>query len=49
MFDSIEIVSSCMPKKSNVAGPSTLDSLIGALSVLHSVYMARRMRSQMSD
>ena len=39
-----------MPKKvSDVVGPSTLDGLIGALSVLHSVIMARRFCSQVSE
>ena len=50
MFASIEIVSRWMSKKvSNVVGPSTLDSLIGALSPLHSVNMACRFRSQVSE
>ena len=50
MFASIEIVSRWMPKKvSDVVGPSTLNGLIGALSVLHSVNMAWRFRSQVSE
>ena len=47
MFASTEIVSRWMPKKVSV-GPSTLDSLIGALSALHSVNMAWRFQSQVS-
>ena len=39
-----------MPKKvSDVVGPSTLDDLIDALSVSHSVNMAWRFRSQVSE
>ena len=39
-----------MPKKvSDVAGPSTLDGLIGALSVLRSVNMACGFFSYMSE
>ena len=50
MFASIEIVSRWMPKKvGDVVGPSTLDGLIGALSISHSVNMAWRFRSQVSE
>ena len=47
MLVSMVMVLRCMPRKvSEIAGPSTLDGLIGTLRDLHSVSMALRFYSQ---